>query len=227
MSKPDEGMSRKRDKLFSFEDRHLYLHLGYFLAWFSAVELKLTFLLAVLTESRNFDNFELLARGLTPRQKIERLRVLARRGRPFGPNAAGLLTIFEATMIDLRNEISHTHVVCDSTSDTFFFTTISRQPYEAIGGEPQAGRPMPKSTTGVQLFEHGYWLHTFSDDLSDLNERAVRGESLEIDCPKTPMRRASGHDSAPPDQPSSPSKRERKRLRKGQDPRSKKSTQRG
>ena len=57
-------------KIFSGEDRDLYLHLGYFLSWFSGVEGKLTFLIAFLTESRNLDNFDILASGLQPRQKV-------------------------------------------------------------------------------------------------------------------------------------------------------------
>jgi hypothetical protein len=68
-----DWLDHRRRKVFNAEDQELYLHLGYFLSWFSAVEAYLTLLIAMLTDSKNLENFDLLARGLQPRQKVERL----------------------------------------------------------------------------------------------------------------------------------------------------------
>jgi hypothetical protein len=207
----DSWLERRRDRIFNGEDRELYLHLGYFLSWFSAVEARITLLIAMLTESYNLDNFDLLARGLQPRQKVERLRILAARyPRPIGPNFADVLGQFEETYIPLRNSLSHNRLIhAGMTPKAFTITTISRI------SEKDGGHVIPD----LELFERGYWLHMFQDDLGVMLADGLPKERLEIDDPKTPLRRALNHGQPQPKKRATPGKRERKRIRKGQPPR--------
>jgi hypothetical protein len=121
-----DWLDQKRAKIFNDEDRELYLYLGYFLSWFSAVEAQLTMLIAFLTDSKNLENFDLLARGLQPRQKVERLRILASKYRPLGPNLTALLDLFEEVSIPLRNDLSHSRLVHAHRPGIFLVTTIAR-----------------------------------------------------------------------------------------------------
>jgi hypothetical protein len=120
-----DWLDHRRRKVFNAEDQELYLHLGYFLSWFSAVEAYLTLLIAMLTDSKNLENFDLLARGLQPRQKVERLRILAKKYRPFGPNLTALLELFEWESIPLRNDLSHSRLLHAHRPGTFLITTIA------------------------------------------------------------------------------------------------------
>jgi hypothetical protein len=56
-------LTKARARIFGGGDVPLYLHIGYFMSWFSAVELHLTFLLAAALEFKKVDRFELLVHG--------------------------------------------------------------------------------------------------------------------------------------------------------------------
>ena len=83
--RPD--FEKLRSEIFGGPDRDLYLHIGYFMSWFSAVELKITFFLALVLDDRQLEDFELLVKGMDARVKCERLRkACKRRAISIGPN---------------------------------------------------------------------------------------------------------------------------------------------
>jgi hypothetical protein len=202
-----DWLDQRRSKVFAAEeDRELYLHLGYFLSWFSAVEAYLTLMIAFLTDSKNLENFYLLARGLQPRQKVERLRILAAKYRPLGPNLTALLKLFEEDSIPLRNDLSHSRLVHAHTPGQFIITTIAKMT------EEEGARTIPAR----ELFERGHWLHWFQYDLGIMLESGLPPKTLEINAPTTPAHREANPRPPPPETRAKPGKRDRKRLRKGQ-----------
>jgi hypothetical protein len=60
-----------REHIFAGRDCVLYTHIGYFMSWFSAIELHITFWLAVTTGVPSANSFDLLARGMDARIKLE------------------------------------------------------------------------------------------------------------------------------------------------------------
>jgi hypothetical protein len=208
-----DWLDQKRAKIFNDEDRELYLHLGYFLSWFSAVEAQLTMMIAFLTDSKNLENFDLLARGLQPRQKVERLRILASKYRPLGPNLTALLDLFEEVSIPLRNDLSHSRLVHAHRPGTLLVTTIARLT------EEQGARTI----SAKELFERGYWLHCFQYDLGIMSANGLPVGRLEIDAPMTPVRKAENPGPQQRKTRAPLGRRDRKRMRKGQSPRGKRS----
>jgi hypothetical protein len=206
-----DWLDHRRRKVFNAEDQELYLHLGYFLSWFSAVEAYLTLLIAMLTDSKNLENFDLLARGLQARQKVERLRILAKKYRPFGPNLTALLELFEWESIPLRNDLSHSRLLHAHRPGTFLITTIAQKT------EQEGARTI----SAIELFERGHWLHCLQYDLGIMLANGLPPQTLEIDAPKTPLHRAVNPSQQQPKTRATPGRRDRKRMRKGQAPRGK------
>lgn len=54
-------------------DGNLLLDIGYFMTWYSAVELSITLLLAAASGAADFETFDTLCAGTDARVKIERL----------------------------------------------------------------------------------------------------------------------------------------------------------
>ena len=205
----DPWLEQRRQRIFAGEDRDLYLHLGYYLLWFAAVESKITFIIAILTKSKNLENFEILASGLGPRKKVERLNLLAAKTKPIGRNLKNLLDQFADTHIPLRNKLSHRKLEYKKLPDTYAITTLAKT--------TSKGATIIKA---LDFFERGYWLHNFNDDLQTIVTALLDGGNLEIDDPKTPLHR---EETARPERTkrAAPGKRDRKRLRKAQSPRAK------
>src|ERR1044071_8305475 len=62
-----------RARMFSGEDRDLYLHVGYFFTWYNQVDWKITNLMAIVMGERDFSAFELLVGRMDARRKVRRL----------------------------------------------------------------------------------------------------------------------------------------------------------
>lgn len=175
-------LNAMRAKLFE-DARDLYLHIGYFITWFTTVETHLTFQLAITLDYSQLGDFELLVKGMDARVKCERLRKACKNRRPMGTNFAKRLLFFEKRMIPLRNKLTHSLVAMPDRSGAFYFTSLSRIPSAALGLD-HVGEP-PESMTGHQLFEHGFWLNCFAADLAEVLRTGFRGKTLEIDHPRS------------------------------------------
>jgi hypothetical protein len=70
--------------------------------------------------------------------------------------------------------------------------------------------------SALELFDHGYWLHNFQDCMGVMLIDGLPPNILEIDDPKTPLRRPAVPNAAATKKPGG---RDRKRLRKGLPPR--------
>jgi hypothetical protein len=173
-------------KVFEGPDRNTYLHIGYFVTWFSAVEVRLTQLLALAVRATNLEGFELLTRGMDARIKLERLRRACRNRGNIGRNLSERLRHFEKRMIPLRNKMAHSFVITDPTYARIHFASVAKLPYAAYGLE-QIGEN-PDSLAIRDVFEHALWLNYFSNDL-DKVIRAVQTDAskiFEIDHPLSP-----------------------------------------
>jgi hypothetical protein len=207
-------LERTRKNVFDGEDRDHYLHIGYFMSWYSSVELGITFLLAIATGIRNLEAFELLVRGMDARVKIDRLRKAIDQSATItiGPNLSSRIDLFYDKIIPVRNNVAHASLASDPQRQTLHFASLAKLPFHAHGlfqhGEP------PPSVPLIDIFEHALWLNFFSDDLNKAINQFPR-QMLEIDNPRSPMRPVDPQDHPPSKKTSKPGRRERKRARKG------------
>ena len=206
-----------RKAAFEGEDRDLYLHIGYFMMWYSAVEMRITMLLRVVTQSPNAEGFELLTKGMDARTKCERLRAGAVKNAPLGDVFSQRLDIFERKAISLRNKVAHSFIVSPPDGDAIHFTTISRLPYKAFGREQKGAEP--ERITKKSFFEHAVWTNTFAHDVRSASLSLVQNNILEITNPISPEQLAGYPQPQTPVEPSKPGRRARKRARKGHPPR--------
>jgi hypothetical protein len=199
--------------IFDGEDRDHYLHIGYFIAWYSSVELGITGLLAMATNSQNLDAFELLVYGMDAKTKVERLRKASKTGVTLGQNLSDRLTFFYDKIIPIRNSLVHSGLTQDPQKTALHFSSLAKLPFYAIG-QPQRGAK-PTRMPYRKLFEYALWLNFFSDDLIKIIN-AVPPKIIEIDHPRSPKPPDSKQDQRPSKTPATPGRRERKRARKGQ-----------
>jgi hypothetical protein len=177
-------LEKYRDHVFMRPDRELYTHIGYFISWFSMIELHITFWLAVTTDVKNVNSFELLTKGMDSRIKLERFRQACHlTKREIGPNLDVRLAYFQRVMIRIRNNLSHTWATMPEDSSVIHFSTLSRMPFKEIGFAQKGFRPdtMPLLT----LFERGLWLNWFSDDLNRMAQQEPFPQRFEIDNPRS------------------------------------------
>jgi hypothetical protein len=186
----------------STKDSDMYLLIGYFYSWFSAVELAITFMLAQLGGfHRDLEAFEVIASGLQPRQKIERLRQLAKRANcQIGPNFDYFLKEL-LSVIDLRNQLSHSRLWVPKNPGHYQIRTLSKQ-------EGKGARVI----RALDLFAYGLWLHELAADLLDaLRDQKSRPQILQIENPRNPVGRASNPKPPQPKPRASGSRPVRKR----------------
>jgi hypothetical protein len=214
----DFSLESTRADAFAKEDRHLYLHVGFFISWFSAVELRISMLLALATQTPRMEGFELLTRGMDARVKVDRLRRACEGSITIGPHLAARLTLFENQSIPLRNKMSHSFLSIDPGYESVHLASISRLPYAAYGRQ-QEGKP-PENLPLIQIFEHGLWLAFLNHDLGNVQSTFIKSglhaKILEIDHPRSPLLPGASSSPPQPKQRASEGRRERKRARKGQ-----------
>jgi hypothetical protein len=189
MTTNESYLTQMRDKVFSGQDRDLFLHIGYCMSAFSMVELNITFLLARTIDYKHLDNFELLVKGMDARVKCERLRkALKGRKKALGNNFKERLAHFENKVIGLRNKITHSMLSSPRHDGVLAFVTLAKLPW-ALPGSKQIGTP-PEVMSTLELFENALWLNFFADDLNAAG-RVFDRETLEIDHPRSPTLLAS------------------------------------
>jgi hypothetical protein len=174
-------LNKVRKDIFESEDRNLFLHLGYFVAWYGSTEIWLTYLLSIAVNTNDLDSFNLLTRGMDAKVKCERLRAACRfNGYTIGPNLDDRLAYFHERIIRTRNRILHTFpVVLDDDLNTIHFTTIGKIPGQ-VRGYVDGGVP---TMLLDQLFEQGYWLNHFAEDISSITKKRIDPKTLEIANP--------------------------------------------
>jgi len=175
----------RRDAFLSAEENNCYLHIGYFICWYAAVELRLTFLLSRILDANDWENFELLAMGMDGKIKCERLRTGCRiNGYSFGTNLDDRLHYFYDRIISTRNSISHSWPTQHPGSPKLVhFATLSRVPGQVRGF--RAGGP--KSIAIDELFLQGLWLYYFSEDLVLFGDVTPLPKTLEIASPQSTL----------------------------------------
>jgi len=202
-----DPVERLRQRIFGGKDNILYQHVGYFLAWYSSVEFRLTFLLAIVSGLRDMEVVDLLTKGMDARVKVNRVRsICQKKKRPIDKksNFGLALTDFHDKLIPVRNKLSHNALaIAESGEPRLFITGLNRMPYKAFGDPEQLGES-PEEITFLKLFEYGLWLNHFNDDMGDTITRAMRGESLDIGSPRSWALSEHPQNHAQKDAPSNP-----------------------
>jgi hypothetical protein len=185
----EDHLKKAREAIFSGVDRDQYLHVGYFLTWYGQVEHRLTIIMAMVAQERDFEAFHLLTKGMDAKTKSQRLRELCEvKNRKVGPNLLPRLKYFERNVCKFRDRLSHTALIRDENKEHFHFMPLDRSPAKALGVPKATDLRPTDSLSYLDLFERGYWLNWLNEDLAQVVERARTGQSLEIDNPRCPLR---------------------------------------
>jgi hypothetical protein len=184
LSKDDAiSLTETRRKVFAEStDRELYLHVGYFMLWYAACELRITLLLATVTKSKDMHAFALLTKGMDAPTKIRRLRSACERSTPIGQNLEFRLRVFERHMVPLRNKLVHTYPVGDGKRNLVCFNTLANIPMPG-----RSLHPDEETISFLEFFEHGVWLNLFNEDLKPVCRSAAHAQTLEIASPQSPL----------------------------------------
>jgi hypothetical protein len=75
-------LEAERARIFSGEDRDLYLHVGYFFTWFNHVEWSLTNLMAIVMGDTDLSAFHVLVKRLEGQAKVNRFIELCKVKKP-------------------------------------------------------------------------------------------------------------------------------------------------
>jgi hypothetical protein len=180
----------RRAAIFSGEDRELYLHVGYFFAWYNHVEWKISSLMALILGERDFTAFEVLISRLEGRRKVARLKRLCKiKKRVIEQSLLDRLDHYEKKICKLRNKLAHHALARDEGKPCFYFMTLDRLPWAALGMieiAPKGAQP-PDLINTIELFEHGHWLDAFADDLAEVIDAAIENRPLGISKPRSPL----------------------------------------
>ena len=210
-------LKAQRTKKFAGLDSEMFLHIGFFTSAYALAELRLTALLAKATQITNLRSFDLLTRGMDVRVKIERLRRACDRGPQIGPSLSARLDIFNNIMRPFRNQISHSATVPSNDGLSISFASLAAMPLSVQNRHPD--QEISPEIPMLEVFEYCAWLRFFEHDLRDAHRGlAIRG-SFETEPPRAPLLRGLGQPPARPTTAAKMSRRQRRRLRKGQPPR--------
>jgi hypothetical protein len=88
----------------------------------------------------------------------------------------------------LRDKLAHHGLARDEKKSRFLYMRIDRLPWKALGMKAPIKQQPPDGIDVMILFQHGYWLQLFSEDLSstDLLNRLVENRSLGLKSPRSP-----------------------------------------
>lgn len=198
----DLEVTQYRANLLAGDDRNLITDVGYFLIWYSGVELSLTNMLAYASNFTDLDAFDALVGGMDLQVKIERLRRIRRRRGGIGPMLDIRLTYLNSKCRPIRNRLAHC-AMSNSTKQkgNYLASTLGTMPWDDYGEKHPHG---PKSNppvvyTQAQLIGWGAWLAAFAADLSAaLNENVRTKGEFELVNPRTPEPPADQGTPAPP-----------------------------
>ena len=162
----------------------IYPAIGLFTRWFNAVELQISRLLAHVLDMREFERFELLARGLMPRQKVESLKKACGAYYPLDEALIARLEYFEKRCVKMRNQISHSNAMPEA--DRIHFGSIGEMP----GYADDPTRPMKKRPTCYtikEIFIDALWLRDFYYDLDVACVQTWNRQDIRIDNPRSTL----------------------------------------
>jgi hypothetical protein len=182
-------LESERARIFSSDDRDLYLHVGYFFVWYNTVEWQITNIMAMVMGERDIASFNLLVSGLDGGTKVRRFKRLCKIKKwTIEQSLLDRLGHFEGTICRLRNRLAHSPLARNETSPGFFLMQLHRLPWKAFGMEVPPGElsQPPEHIDSMALFEHGYWLHNFSGDLAQVTDCAIKRRPLGIKSPRSP-----------------------------------------
>jgi hypothetical protein len=183
-------LEKERTRIFNGEDRDLYPHVGYFFTWFNNVDWKILNIMAIIMGERDLSAFNLLVSRMDARAKVRRLkRLCGIKNRAIEQPLAERLKHFEDKYCPLRDRLAHSALGRDEHIPRFHYMQLDRLPWKAFGMEIPAGLPKqpPDHIDAITLFNHGCWLHSFSEDLNEVIYSAVRYEPLGIKTPRSPV----------------------------------------
>lgn len=170
--------------------RELYESIGLFFRYFGAAELQLDRLLAHIIKFRNFEKYSVLASGLDPRGKCDRLRAAAKIYQPLGPNLEIRLKYFEGKCIKMRNSLAHGRLVLKGKD--ILVTSLDKMP-DAAPTKVRPRRQTPTRWSIDEIIRRGLWLRDFESDLDDVAYRSwqkSRPKKCEITSPRSSLPKA-------------------------------------
>lgn len=176
----------KREDCFDPGYRDLYLDIGFFAVQFAGVDLALTSLLMIATQSGDPKAFDILVSGMDARVKVSRFRQAVKLHGKIGPNLDVRLRVFEDQSIKLRNKLAHgTILPCHDDPNFYRIISMLKQPEEAKGRHARA--ESPEKLRSDQIWKHGIWLSQLVGDLSTVPMKWLFNSEFEISSPKTPV----------------------------------------
>lgn len=185
---PDEA-TQYRANLIAGQDRNLAIDVGYFMIWYSSVELSLTNLLAYASGFPDLDVFDSLVAGMDFKVKVERLRRIRRRRGGIGPALSARLKYMDEKCRPIRNRLAHSAMSnSEKQKGNYLASTLGTMPWDDFGVKQSVGlkyRP-PVIYTPAQLLGWGAWLAAFATDLSATLNHVVKTGEFEIVNPRTP-----------------------------------------
>src|SRR5690606_3052610 len=118
-----------RAELLKGPDRNVITDVGYFLIWYSTVELTFTNLLAFVSGMRDLTTFDILSAGMDMRVKIERFRRIQKKRGGIGPNLDTRLTYLDQKCRPIRNRLAHCAVAqSEKQAGCYLASTLSTMP---------------------------------------------------------------------------------------------------
>jgi hypothetical protein len=199
-------LETERARIFNSPDNNLYIHVGYFITWFNSVDWRLSILTAVVLGYKDFAALDQVMRGLDAETKARRLVGICKvKNLQIDKSFEDQLDYFSRKICGLRNKLAHRALVIDESKDRFHYTTLDKMPWMLLGESGYKGPP-PDYIDAIQLFERGYWLNAWADDLTDVTDRARDGRSLGIDHPRARVPKAAPSSPRPPTSSPTPDK---------------------
>jgi hypothetical protein len=186
-------LENERARIFDGEDRDLYLHVGYFISWNNMVEHKITLLMALIMGEEDLSAFDLITRNLNGQTKVGRLKRLCElKKREIEQPLLDRLDHYTTKIYPLRNKLAHRSTARDEKVPRFYLVTLDRLPWKALGVAVPMGMKVqaPDHIDAITVFEYGLWLHSFSEDLTEVIDCAIKREPLGIKTPRSPLPKA-------------------------------------
>jgi hypothetical protein len=185
-------LEAERARIFSGEDRDLYLHVGYFFTWYNHVEWSLTNVMALVMGEKDLSAFHVLVKRIDGQAKVQRLIELCKvKNRPIEQPLLDRLTHYKRKTCPLRNRLAHNGLCRDENKSHFYYMQIDRMPWKQLGMVAPNGldQQAPDHIDAITLFEHGCWLHSFGEDLTGVIYCAIKQEPLGRRSPRSPLPR--------------------------------------
>lgn len=182
---PADQIGSYRQAIRSGSDRDTIVDVGYFLIWYSAVDVGFTQLFALASGIHDYWKFDTLCSGMDLRVKMERFRKIRKRNGGIGPNLDKRLRYLDDKCRPIRNRLAHCAIIrAEDGTERYFATTLGALPYKALGEEKSDPRmPEPIEYSAEQLLGWGAWLALFAKDLSAAMRHATATGEFEIPSP--------------------------------------------